>query len=392
MYPWGAPTPRFAVRARLRATVLVLVLVVACSDATITRIPADPDEVDEGLDGIDELADADPDPDGIDSADADPDLIDPEGDDPDGDDTVIDPDADELLVDPDPDPDREPDPGCGPGLEGTPCNDGKGCTVRDTCRADGSCTGDPACPAVPPPTECMRAPDPVCDEVQGCRPAVPVRTGFECTTDDQRRGRCNQGVCRECACGPEVTICCPDGCDLPRPETPCDDGNPRTYGEVCGGGRCMPGRPCECDAPSTCCDGCRVRNCPPGQNACVQGQCTTSPNLEDCAPCTAGWECVSSGCIVMPGRTRALCGLSLCLTDADCRLTVNGVTMPRSCVQGYCAIAARSGAPANSSCCESSDCADGLQCWQEWCVPRCERNDQCGSAARCNAGQCERVR
>lgn len=380
-------------RARLRATVLVLVLVVACSDATITRIPADPDEVDEGLDGIDELADADPDPDGIDSADADPDLIDPEGDDPDGDDTVIDPDADELLVDADgeddADPDREPDPGCGPGLEGTPCNDGKGCTVRDTCRADGSCTGDPACPAA---TECSQAA--ACDEVQGCRPAVPLRQGLECTTREQRRGRCNQGVCATCVCGPDVTVCCPDGCSYSGTDNdPCDDGNPRTYDDKCDFGRCISVRPCGCDTPSTCCDGCKVIDCRGDNDRCVQGECRKSPEIGTCQPCTAGWECARGGCIVMPGRTRALCGGMPCQNDEQCKNSIFGAANSNPiCVEGFCGYAAISGADLNAFCCEPSDCADGRQCWTARCLPRCTTDRECGSSARCNAGQCERVR
>lgn len=49
------------------------------------------------------------------------------------------------------------------------------------------------------------------------------------------------------------------------------------------------------------------------------------------------------------------------------------------------------GRPVGASCDTTSDCAGGLQCFEQMCVPRCLHHVDCGDGHTCESGNCRRV-
>ncbi|HAN30303.1 MAG TPA: hypothetical protein DCQ06_01775, partial [Myxococcales bacterium] len=129
-------------------------------------------------------------------------------------------------------------------VDGGPCDDGSVCTLSDVCKT-GTCTaGKPL----------------VCDD------------GNACTTDscDAQKG-CSQ-----------VDF---DG-------VPCDDDNPCTLGEVCGGGSCQPGKPKPCVSN----DPCVLAKCDPKNGKCAYSDAGAGTPCDDSEPCTINESCTGGLC------------------------------------------------------------------------------------------------
>lgn len=138
--------------------------------------------------------------------------------------------------------------------DGATCDDGNAETFNDECTggicAGVSCTEDVDCDDA---NECT-----VDACTTGACVSTPVADGASCddptTTDCNAADTCNAGVCNAnllaagAACGDSTSDQClnPDQCNgagvcLPNDDadgTPCDDGNPLTFGDVCTNGTC----------------------------------------------------------------------------------------------------------------------------------------------------------
>src|SRR5690606_15454869 len=128
--------------------------------------------------------------------------------------------------------------------EGQDCNDGNGCTTSDSCNADGSCSGKPvvcddgndctqdACNA----GTCEFTPvenGTSCDDGSSCTESTSCQSGV-CTADSATVCHDTTNPCVTSSCGDSGTEECTQ---INRPDnTPCDDGNPCTTGEVCQAG------------------------------------------------------------------------------------------------------------------------------------------------------------
>ena len=145
--------------------------------------------------------------------------------------------------------------------DGAPCDDGNACTQYDVCQA-GNCTGAPRSCA--PADGCHL--EGSCDPVSGACLNSVVADGTACEDGDLctnnttcRAGACKGGTLKLCeptdqchadgACNPADGVCT----NPPRPDqTPCDDGNACTMGDLCVQGTCQPGPAQTCTASDAC--------------------------------------------------------------------------------------------------------------------------------------------
>jgi hypothetical protein len=135
-----------------------------------------------------------------------------------------------------------------PKPEGTACDDGSPCTSNDACKA-GTCQGAGTnCDDGNPCTLDTCAAGGKCS-------ATPVGAGGACGQDDGN-------PCTDQACDAS------GGCVTTTNSKPCDDANPCTAGDTCGGGACKPGKaacnpgdPCKQDSD---CNG----------GVCLNGKCS----------------------------------------------------------------------------------------------------------------------
>ncbi len=127
-----------------------------------------------------------------------------------------------------------------------PCSDGNACTTNDRC-SEGRCVGGPS-PNCDDGNICTTD---TCDQATGCvhtNNTAPCDDGNVCTTNDACRGggcvggpalNCDDGnACTDDTCNPAT------GCVHTNNTAPCSDGNTCTVGDVCSGGRCVPGATC----------------------------------------------------------------------------------------------------------------------------------------------------
>ncbi|MDI7268798.1 MAG: lamin tail domain-containing protein [Myxococcota bacterium] len=179
---------------------------------------------------------------------------------------------------------------CADRPDGTPCDDGNACTLDDSC-AGGACLGTALdCNDLNPCTT-----DP-CDRETGlCAPfwnTEPCDDGNPCTLGDTcGGGECRSGVQRECTdlddacnrgeCNPLTGACeaqrFPDG-------RACDDGDPCTYDESCAAGICGAGSTRDCSFLDNACNA--------GACDSVDGSCVRRP-FADGTPCDDGVECTA---------------------------------------------------------------------------------------------------
>ncbi len=176
------------------------------------------------------------------------------------------------------------------------CDDGNANTVNDRCDGNGACVGTSSeCPDAPPAcntyvfngVSCVLTPTTgACDD------------GLANTRNDTCVGGACNGTAFTCVAGQCDQSSVPNGVDCTvTPKTPgasCDDNNPCTEDDICGGGLC---------AGVGFCD---------GGETCVAGNCEST----HCQACTDSAECGrDSECLAYGGAD--VC-LLVCADDNDC--------------------------------------------------------------------------
>ena len=291
-----------------------------------------------------------------------------------------------------------------PAVNGTSCDDGNLCTEADQCSAgfcEGSakdCSGEGddcndaacnaatgACDLTARPDGTLCSDDNLCTLQDQCVAGACDGAPLDCSHLDQG---CIVGVCNGDSGGCVIT-------DAPA-DTPCDDGNGCTAGDVCLFGSCagtdVPnGGDCSDEDPCTVND------------QCVAGECGGS--AKDCS--AAGDQCNDGICNVVTGA----CEASFKPTGVSCS-DGNPCTVADQCTDGVCA-----GGP--TDCSGSIDQCNDASCNQVTgvcdVVPKtigtpcddadpCTENDQCGSGLcggspkncsafsdQCNTGTCNGV-
>ena len=254
-------------------------------------------------------------------------------------------------------------------LAGAACDDGNPCTLDDAC-AVGTCqgVGDSAC-ACESDEDCAAFDDGrVCNGTLRCFNGSCVVNIASLPSCDAELGiaplGCKVGRCDEAAGG-----CVED--DLPD-GTACDDGDPCTVGDVCGGGVCL-GSPMVCDdEPCT-------------TSACVDGLCAPREADEATCGCAADADCAAlddgDPCNGTLACVRGVCRLDPATVAADCLAKAQGpcqVCAPDG--DGVCTV---QDAPVGTACDDGDACTSGDACQAGVCV---------GDAVSCAAaGDCERA-
>lgn len=139
-------------------------------------------------------------------------------------------------------------------IDGGPCDDGDPCTMNDIC-SEGGCSGTP----LDGDGDSYVSGDCGGDDCDDDRPDVNPGMEEICQNgiDDDCNGLSDEEdpACSGCSSPAECNdfnVCTDDVCEdyacenIPLTGTPCDDGDPCTINDGCGGGACVPGQPyCE---------------------------------------------------------------------------------------------------------------------------------------------------
>ncbi len=207
----------------------------------------------------------------------------------------------------------DPVGGCSNDFNTAPCNDSNPCTQNDACSL-GTCEG-----AFLNCNDGNPCTDDSCTPTQGCvntPNALPCSDSNFCTEGDKCSGAvCLPGTLVQCG---DDNPCTLDGCDPTVgctsifSEFPCDDGNPCTQGDACGGGFCG-GLPKNCDDGNPCTNDSCSPSVPDG---CIHGP-ASGPSCDDADPCTEGDICISGTC----HGSEVPCG---CANDAACAALDDG--------------------------------------------------------------------
>ncbi len=185
-----------------------------------------------------------------------------------------------------------PATGCTFTMNSAPCDDGDLCTTGDHCQV-GACIGAGML-VCNDGNDCT---DDLCEAEVGCQfvpNADSCALGSKCTVDDY----CQGGVCHPgepVVCDDEnpctVDLCKPaSGCASTPTSGPCEDGDMCTISDLCLNGGCQPGEPRNCNDGNLCTDD----SCDP------QVGCLHAPNQAPCDdgdPCTQTDTCGGGGCV-----------------------------------------------------------------------------------------------
>ncbi|NUN14994.1 MAG: hypothetical protein HUU55_15300 [Myxococcales bacterium] len=296
-------------------------------------------------------------------------------------DTVPTSDVDDETLDtviPQADTQDTPVPKC---KHGEGCDDNNPCTSDDVC-SDGSCAGTPY----------------RCDD------------GIVCTMDacDGDGGCLHDVVGGACLIN---TVCYEDG--APNPQNPCllcvapisqstwvdaygslcDDNDVCTTGDVCVGGKCIPGVLQNCDDGNVCTD-----------DLCdTDVGCVNAPNEAVCTdhnPCTMGDGCSGSACVpgtgVLACNDGNSCTDDLCAADVGCLYSPNEAT----CDDGNaCTLNDLCGGGTCVAGKATLLCSDGNLCTDDLCLPEtgcnfvpnsmpCSDGNECTTGDTCSNGSC----
>ena len=331
-----------------------------------------------------------------------------------------------------------------PAHEGYPCDDSDLCTVASQC-LNGACAmgvtvdcsdGDPCTDdACDPQTGCHKAPNTaMCNDGNACTTGDVCANG-ECTYVGLVE--CNdEDVCTSDSCNPQT------GCSYLLNEAPCDDGNPCTAGDVCGGGECAgfalvdcgDGNPCTddwCDPEQGCLHGANTADCDDNNactlnDHCAQGKCgygsllncndsnvctndlcnpeSGCQQLVNQAPCEDGDACTildycaAGNCL--PGAALNcndgnLCTDDACDPDLGCLHTVNDApcqdgsvcTVDDHCADGACQGGGELNC-ADGNPCTTDGCSDATGCYFEPNELPCDDGNMCTESDLCGVGQC----
>ena len=248
----------------------------------------------------------------------------------------------------------QPGKGCLHEAASGTCDDNDPCTINDVCQMgkcvggkklvcnDGNACTDEVCG---PDGECIFTPnDAACDDQNMCTSGDHCELGFCVHTLVDTCG--DDNVCTDTWCDPV------QGCVSQFNNSPCDDGDQCTLGDLCAQGQCQGAQTLECDDANLCTDDV----CQPGVG------CVFTPNSEPCDDgnqCTVGEQCQAGWC---KGGAGAVCNDGNICTDDSCDPQVGCVFT------------------ANENPCNDGDfCTVGDACDQTVCQP--------GPDVPCNDGQ-----
>jgi hypothetical protein len=221
---------------------------------------------------------------------------------------------------------------CTPGVQGLDCDDGNLCNGPESCKPGFGC--QPGAPL-----SCDDA-NP-CNGIESCAPTLGCQLGIPLSCTDNN-------PCTDDPCDPML------GCVHTNNQLPCEDGNACTLGDLCQGGKCLPGVPLSCNDANLCTDD----SCDP-----MLG-CLHKANKNPCDDgnlCSVGDACFKGACI---GGTPAVCNDGNLCTDDSC-------TPAQGCVF----------APNTAACDDASACTLGDQCKNGWCAAgsplKCDDDNLC---------------
>ena len=285
----------------------------------------------------------------------------------------------------------DPQTGCQHTNNTASCDDGNACTTGDTC-GGGTCNGTPivcndnnvcTTDSCNPATGCVYTPNNnSCDDGNACtagdtcgggvcHPGVPVV--------------CNDNnVCTDDSCNPIL------GCVYTNNTASCDDGNPCTTGDTCGGGTCNPGGPTNCDDNNPCTDD----SCDP-QTGCVHTNNTAS--CDDGNACTTGDTCGDGVC--NPGSPTVCNDNNVCTTDScnpatGCVYTnnTNSCDDGSACTTGdTCSGGSCHGVPVicnDNNTCTTDSCNPATGCVYTNNTNSCDDGNPCTQGDTCSGGIC----
>lgn len=240
-------------------------------------------------------------------------------------------------------------------------------------------------------------------------PSVCIEVGFACGLPGDDTACCDEVACVDGLCGDPLPPCaavgdpctdpieccdgiCADGTCVAcrRPFEVCDDDNPCCPGLPCGeNGECqscfVAGTPCAADAE--CCHG-----------TCEAGTC--APCSEEGVACSSHSECCSDTCFqgicANCRRHPQPCGDGCCSGTCgqaghttvchDCLAAERPCTEDGQCCSSRC----EDGACGQSQCAHAGHCNVDESCFEGWCVPRCQTDDECAAGAIC-CGACQQI-
>lgn len=263
------------------------------------------------------------------------------------------------------------------------CTEGKCIAAKNpvpvTCDDNNSCTED------------------ACTAATGCTYAnrtAPCDDGDACTASDA----CSSGACKPGApvvCS-DNNVCTADSCDnnkgcLYTPTVgPCDDGDPCTAADKCGGGKCQDYVAAVCDDGNSC----TFDNCEKGKGC---ASAPTSGACDDGDPCTMGDGCTAGKCVA--GAPNACadsnpCTDDLCEKSKGCvnlpnKATCddgNGCTVADSCAATVCAGQAKSCDDGNP--CTDNTCNKASGCLNAVVTAPCDDGNACTMGDICKNGNC----
>ena len=261
-------------------------------------------------------------------------------------------------------------------VNGSKCEDGKGCTINDSCN-NGLCAAGQV-------NDCAAAKD-ACNDAKCVEDNVQPK-GFSCIAlpkanstlcDADSNGCTANDVCTDGVCTAGSAVKCPSGacqigvcksagvngftCDVAVvvDQTPCDDGQLCTVGDVCKAGACVAGKkPYDCSALTKIC---ATSTCDKTANG-GTGDCVPKAQNEgkicdsDNNGCTVDDKCIAGACVPGgPPDCSALtdgCAIGACKSTGGvgfncivaakpdqlpCEADNNGCTVGDACKGGTCA-------------------------------------------------------
>ncbi len=300
--------------------------------------------------------------------------------------------------------------GCAPVLLQSPCDDSNECTAPDLCD-NGKCVAGAKvnCDDFNPCT------DDLCSPVTGCQHkpnGSACNDGNACTQGEF----CTGGACggaQPVSCG-DFNPCTDDGCNPAKGcayldnQSPCDDKNACTLGDVCKQGTCTGGKQAPCDDLN----GCTADSCSPATGGCVH--LPIDATCDDEQQCTGAGKCKGGQCT--PGAKLPCNDNNLCTDDACdestgvCASTPNAAqcndgnacTIADQCANGKCTPkgtnTCNDGNPCSTDACDaktglcshltevgcgSAPCAKDADCSSGLCNPATNACQQCGKSADC---------
>ena len=294
-----------------------------------------------------------------------------------------------------------------------------GCAPTE-CRIDGAChangtpnpaNGCEACVIAASQTAWSAADGGSCDD------------GDACTVDDACVDGGCAGVAKVCndddPCTDDACDAASGGCTATQNTAPCDDGDPCSLGDACGGGACLAGAATlACDDGDPCTD-----------DACTAGTgCTTEPrnggDCDDGDACTATDTCVNGACVGTAATTcddQNICTLDACDRESGDCLNISvaeACTDDNPCTDEGCDAVDGCVFPFNANGCDDDnpctvgdacaggaclgqvkDISDGNPCTDDLCDPvdgeshtantaQCDDGDPCTLGDQCSGGFC----